>query len=184
MTYILITHIKRKYKNIYAISDSNDTISFPTILNQLENIIVVSYEQLNKQNHKITELSNILSVLLEDRLLCDSKTCCKLFYEYMSQVTDHIHEIDSNLYLDLLKHPSQDINNIANNFMSGSQEIKRIMNRYERRWCNKKKQTLTIGAKHERFLGETNEMFDMILNRVQNEMEHLYPTVRQIQGDA
>jgi len=84
------------------------------------------------------------------------------------------------MYLDLLKAPSQEINNLANNFMSGSQEIKRIINRYERRWCNKKRHELSIGAKHDDFLKETDEMFDMVLNRIQAEMEHLYPTVRKL----
>lgn len=141
---------------------------------------MVSYEKLNEQNHKITELSNILSVLTQDRLLCDSETCSKLFYEFMNQVKEHIQEVDSNMYLDLLKHPDQEVNNIANNFMSGSQEIKRIMKRYERKWCNKRKQEINIGAQHDKFLSETDEMFDMILGRIQGEMEHLYPTVRKI----
>lgn len=141
---------------------------------------MVSYENLNEQNHKITELSNILAVLIQDRSLCDSKTCSNLFYDFMNRVKEHIREVDSNMYLDLLKHSSQDVNNVANNFMSGSQEIKRIMNRYERRWCNKKTKEINIGAKHDKFLKETDEMFDMILSRIQGEMEHLYPTVRKI----
>jgi len=141
---------------------------------------VVSYEDLNEQNHKITELSNILSVLIEDRLLCDSETCNQLFFEYMDDVMAHMQEVDSNWYQDLLRHSSQDLNNIANNFMSGSQEIKRIMKRYKRRWCKKGKRELSIGAKHSLFLDETSEMFKMVLNRLQDEMEHLYPTVRKL----
>ncbi len=145
---------------------------------------MASYENLYLQNHKITELSNILSVLIKDRLLCDSETCSQLFYDYMDHVKDHIHTVDADMYLDLLKHPDQNINNIANNFMSGSQEIKRIMNRYEKKWCNKRKREINIGAQYERFLSETDEMFNMILSRIQNEMEHLYPTVRKVTSKA
>ncbi len=141
---------------------------------------MVSYEKLNKQNHKITELSNILNVLIQDRLLCDSETCSQLFYDFMTQIKEHIHEVDANMYQDLLKHPDQEINNVANNFMSGSQEIKRIMNRYEKKWCNKTRREINIGAQHEKFLSETNDLFDMILGRIQGEMEHLYPTVRKV----
>jgi len=141
---------------------------------------VVSFEQLNKENHKITELSNILSLLVEDRLLCDSETCNELFFEYMDNVTEHIHDIDVNLYQDLLTHSSKDMNNVAKNFMSGSQEIKRIMSNYKKKWCKKKGRELSIGAKHDAFLKETSEMFGLVLNRLQNEMEHLYPAVRKI----
>lgn len=141
---------------------------------------MTSYEELNEQNHKITELSNVLSVLIKDRSLCDSETCCNLFYNYMDRVNEHMHNVDANLYTDLLKNKSHDANNVANNFMSGSQEIKRIMKSYVRKWCNKSKKELSIGGHHDDFLKETDEMFEMVLNRVQDEMEHLYPMVRKI----
>lgn len=142
---------------------------------------MLSYKELNEQNHKITELSNVLSVLIKDRSLCDTGTCCSLFYNFMDQVNDHIQKVDANLYTDLLISSSQEANNTANNFMSGSQEIKRIMNSYVKKWCNKTHHDLSIGrGQHEAFLSETDEMFEMILNRVQDEMEHLYPLVRKI----
>ena len=142
---------------------------------------MISYEELNAQNHKIIELSNVLSVLLKDRSLCDTETCCTIFYNYMDQVTDHLKNVETNLYTNLLKHSSSDANATARNFMSGSQEIKRIMKGYVRKWCGKTNHDLAIGkGQHETFLNETDEMFEMILNRVQDEMEHLYPMVRKI----
>jgi len=71
-------------------------------------------------------------------------------------------------------------NQTANNFMSGSQEIKRIMKVYVKRWCNKSSHTLSVGAQHENFVKDTDDMFEMILNRIQDETENLYPMVRQI----
>jgi len=139
-----------------------------------------SFPELYEQNHKITELTNVLSVLIKDRSLCDSETCCKIFFNYMDQVNEHIQIVDSNMYASLLQDTSEEAGNTANNFMSGSQEIKRIMNRYVKKWCDKKHQGLSIGAKHDDFLQETDEMFGMILNRIQDEMEHLYPMVRKI----
>ena len=140
----------------------------------------ISYDELNTQNHKITELSNVLSVLIKDRTLCDSETCCTLFYNYMDRVNEHMQYVDSTTYTGLLGDASQEANNVANNFMAGSQEIKRIMKTYVRKWCNKKSKGLSIGAQHEQFLKETDEMFNMILDRAQDEMEHLYPMVRKI----
>ena len=144
---------------------------------------MISYDELNEQNHKITELSNVLSALLKDRLLCDTETCSSLFYDYMDKVNEHMQEVDSTFYSGLLGDASKEANNTANNFMAGSQEIKRIMKSYVRKWCNKKQQELTIGAQHEQFLKETDEMFNMILDRVQDEMEHLYPMVRKINAE-
>lgn len=141
---------------------------------------MISYEELNSQNEKITELSNVLSVLIKDRSICDSETCCTIFYNYMDQVNKHIQDVDSNLYTDLLTNSSNEAKNTATNFMAGSQEVKKIMSAYVRKWCNKKKRALSIGGKHELFLKETDEMFEIILNRVQDEMEKLYPMVRKI----
>ena len=141
---------------------------------------MISYEELNTQNDKITELSNVLTVLIKDRSICDSETCCNIFYNYMDQVNTHMHIVDTNLYTDLLGHSSSEANNTANNFMAGSQEIKKIMNAYVKKWCDKKCHGLSIGAKHDLFLKDTDDMFEMILNRIQNEMEHLYPMARKI----
>ncbi len=141
---------------------------------------MISYDELNTQNHKITELSNVLATLIKDRTLCDSDTCCSLFYNYMDKVNEHMQIVDSTLYSDLLQSSSNEANNTAKNFMSGSQEIRRIMKGYVRKWCDKQHKGLSIGAKHDEFLKETDEMFEMILNRVQDEMEHLYPMVRKI----
>lgn len=141
---------------------------------------MISYDELNTQNHRITELSNVLSVLLKDRTLCDSDTTCKLFYNYMEYVNDHMQEVDSGFYANLLKHKSQDANTTGKNFMRGSMMIKQIMASYVKKWCNKKNQELSIGNRHDEFLKETDEMFEMIFNRIQDETEHLYPMVRKI----
>ena len=141
---------------------------------------MISYEELNTQNDKITELSNVLTVLIQDRSICDSETCCNIFYDYMDQVHTHMQIVDTSLYTDLLGHSSSEANNTANNFMAGSQEIKKIMNAYVKKWCDKKCHGLSIGAKHDLFLKDTDDMFEMILSRIQNEMEHLYPMARKI----
>ena len=141
---------------------------------------MISYEELNTQNDKITELSNVLTVLIKERSICDSETCCSIFYNYMDKVNTHMQIVDTNLYTDLLGHSSAEANNTANNFMAGSQEIKKIMNAYVKKWCNKRCHALSIGAKHDLFLKDTNDMFEMILTRIQNEMEHLYPMARKI----
>jgi len=141
---------------------------------------MISYEELNAQNEKITELSNVLSVLIKDRSICDSETCCSIFYNYMDHVNQHMQDVDSNLYTGLLGNSSANAHNTASNFMAGSQEIKKIMNSYVKKWCDKKRKGLSIGAKHALFLKDTDDMFEMILTRVQDEMEKLYPMVRKL----
>lgn len=49
-----------------------------------------------------------------------------------------------------------------------------------RKWCNKKDHTINIGSRHDLFIQETDELFEIILNRIQDETEKLYPMVRDI----
>jgi len=145
---------------------------------------MISYQQLNEQNHQIVELSNVLSYLFQDRSMCDTETCCNLFYRYIGKVNEHMELVDNNLYKHLLAHPENDIKNLARNFMSGGQEIRHILNQYQRKWCRKMTHQILVGGDHEKFLKETNEIFALVLDRIQRETERLYPLVRQVTGDS
>lgn len=144
---------------------------------------MVSYEELHQQNHKITELTNILQHLLGDRLLCDSEVTCDLFFEYVNAVNEHMAVTDSGMYSKLLGSGDQKLNNIANRFMGGSREINRIFSAYLKRWCKIKNKELVI-KEYDAFMQDTQEMFDIVLDRIQNETEHLYPAVRKLTGQS
>lgn len=144
---------------------------------------MVTYDELHHQNHKITELTNILQHLLGDRSLCDSEVTCNLFFEYVDAVKAHMAVTDSEMYSKLLGANDQKLSNIANRFMGGSREINRIFSSYLKRWCKLRDKRLVI-REYDTFMKDTQEMFDMVLERIQSETEHLYPAVRQVTGDA
>ena len=88
--------------------------------------------------------------------------------------------VDKDMYSDLLKSPDKKINNVARNFMSGSVEIKRILKNFTKRWCpTKKKDSLHI-KEHALFMKDTEELFEIVLQRILDETEHLYPLVRSL----
>jgi len=143
---------------------------------------MISYDELNTQNHSITELSNVLLYLFRERSMCDTGACCELFFRYMDKVREHIDLVDTNLYSKLLTHDDHEIQKLVKNFMSGSQEIKKIMSSYTKQWCPKKgAKTLAI-AEHDRFMKESEKMFELVLDRIQDETEKLYPLIREISG--
>jgi len=144
---------------------------------------MITYEELNTQNDHITELSNVLTALLSDRTMCDNKTCCGLFHNYMDLVKQHIDLVDKHLTGKLLSHDDVETRNTVKNFMSGSQEIRRITVRYTKDWCpNMKAESLAV-VNHERFYEDTEKMFDLILQRIQDETEKLYPLIRKLSGN-
>jgi hypothetical protein len=141
---------------------------------------MITYKELNEQNHRITELSNVLSYLLKDRAMCDTTTCCNLFNNYVTQVKEHIDTVDKNMYRDLLGSPDEKVNNVAKNFMSGSVEVKKILKEFTRQWCPSKTSNDLIIKDHEQFLDAVDELFDIVLQRTLDETEHLYPLARSL----
>ena len=144
---------------------------------------MITFDELNTENDSITELSNVLLYLFKERSMCDTGACCELFHRYVDKVQNHIDVVDKNLYGALLNDPDHDVRNLVKNFMSGSQEIKKLIHSYTRQWCPHKRPDELLIGDHDRFLKETEGMFDMVLQRIQDETEKLYPLIRKIRGN-
>ncbi len=146
---------------------------------------MTSYDELHAQNHKITELSNLLEHVLRERSLCDNGECCDLFAKYMSQVTQHMETVDRNLYSELLLSDDIKVNNTAKSFMEGAVEIRRIMRQFVSSWCDQDKRFALggEGRTYDQFLADSQQMFSIILDRIQKETEGLYPLVRRLQAE-
>lgn len=145
---------------------------------------MITYEELHAENHEITELSNVLLYLFRERSMCDTGTCCELFNRYTEKVKHHIDIVDQNLYSKLLTHKDHSIQAMARNFMSGSQEIKKIIATYIKTWCPRKRTDTLAIADHDKFIKDSEEMFELVLERIQNETEKLYPLVRELGGET
>lgn len=148
----------------------------------MEGRTLVTYDELNTQNHKITEISNVFVYLIKDRSMCDTAIVCDLFFKYADLVASHLEIQDKHLYAAILGGGSANDKHVAENFMSGSKEIKRIFRGYLKKWSHPRRHELII-ADHPGFVRETEEVFELVLKRIQDEVEHLYPLVRSISGD-
>ena len=142
---------------------------------------MVAFQQLHTQNHKITEISNVFRYLIQDRSMCDTDIACDLFFKYSKQVKEHMELVDRELCSQLLSHSDQAVKNTADRFLSGSSEIKHIFADYLKDWCFERKGELRI-RNHDRFVEDTNQMFDLVLDRIQRETEHLYPLIRKLEA--
>jgi len=141
---------------------------------------MISYDTLNKQIHSITELSNVLAYLVQDRPMCDTRTCCELFHRYVDDVKAHIDVVERSIYPLILTSGDQSAINNVSNFMNGSQEIKRILKQYTRNWCRSKCKTLKI-TNHQSFINDSDNLFELMLQRLQDETEKLYPLSRSLE---
>jgi hypothetical protein len=141
---------------------------------------MITYEKLNEQNHRVTELSNILHYLFKDRSMCDTDSCCDLFHNYVDLVKEHVDMVDKELCSELLKSQDEKIDGVAKNFLSGSVEIKKILKDFTKHWCPTKAKGALMIKDHKEFLADTDKLFDLVLRRILDETEHLYPLVRKL----
>jgi hypothetical protein len=84
------------------------------------------------------------------------------------------------MYRDLLASSDGKVNNVAKNFMSGSVEVKKILHKFTKKWCPTHTNNELKIKDHEAFLTSTDELFDIVLQRILDETEHLYPLVRSL----
>lgn len=143
---------------------------------------MVAFAQLHAQNHKITELSNVFLYLVRERSMCDTDVACDVFFDLTNRVREHMELVDRDICGTLIAYPDQSVKNTANRFLSGSTEIKRIFTAYVKQWCSHKRHALTIND-HASFLQDTEQMFALVMDRLQRETEHLYPLLRKVEGD-
>jgi len=132
-------------------------------------------DELHLQVHNITELSNILTLLISDRSLCDSQITCELFFRYVDAVRHHLQKTESDIFSKLLVNSDDHQSKILDQFMDGSHEIKKIFSHYSKKWC--RNDELRI-KNHSSFYKESTEMFNLVLRRLQDETENLYPLVQ------
>ncbi len=141
---------------------------------------MVSFKELNDQNHIIAERAKIILYMIQDRTICDTDVTCDLFFDLIERVKNHLDVEERELYKNLLTHNDKKVKTTAANFLSGSAEIKRVFKQYTKRWCHNHK--LRIND-YDRFVKETNDIFNMIQDRIISETEKFYPIVRNVYGE-
>ncbi|MCP4076674.1 MAG: hypothetical protein GY744_10885 [Gammaproteobacteria bacterium] len=143
---------------------------------------MITYEELHDEIHEITEISNVFLYLIENRKMCDSQVTCDLFFEYVEKVKNHLKTHDTAIYSLILQEGDSKAKDTAANFLSGSIEIKKIFDSYLKS-CSKRNHPKLLILDHQRFVTETREMFRLVLDRLQHEIEQLYPLLKSISGD-
>ena len=139
---------------------------------------MVTFEELQDQNHYIMERSNIIMYMIQDRTICDSDVTCDLFFDLTDKIKEHMALEERELYKDLLTSSDSNVRKVANNFLSGSAEIKRIFKEYMKKWCHNKQLRID---NHAWFISDTNDLFNAIQDRIIDETEKFYPVIREQQ---
>ena len=137
---------------------------------------MIPFDKLNEQSHQISELAQVLSHLISKRSLVDTSITCELFERFGEKVRAQFDLEDKSIYSPLLNHPDKSVNSAAYRSLNSSHEIKRIFKHFMNTWCRK---GLNI-KDYERFVGESTEMFHVLLDRQKRDTEEFYPILRKL----
>ena len=140
---------------------------------------MISFNELNEQNHKIAELSKVILYMIQDRSICDTDIACDMFFNYVTEVKDHLDREERELYKNLLTHSDIEVKNTATKYLSGSADLKRVFKGYLKKWSRNKELRI---KDHEQFVKDTRDMFEMVQDRAIDETENFYPLVRSVTG--
>ena len=127
--------------------------------------------ELKKQNQEISDLVEVLTVLLNENNLIHNPLVCDLVCRFNEKVWMHLVFEDDSLYAELAKHHNPDISSIAKQFHDCTKEIKKEFSQYMKLWCK------VSGADHHKqaFCDQTSDMLKKVKERIEFETEKMFP---------
>ena len=134
-----------------------------------------SLDELRQQNKDISELCNVLSVLIEHTELHSNPYLCDLMQRFKEKVWMHLVFEDNTVYAALLRHSDGSVNKTAKAFHDSAREIKHRFSGYVKHWCK----SATSNAEHKALQEESRDIFQLIMERVQYENEYMFPLVEK-----
>lgn len=136
-----------------------------------------SLDELKQQNREISQLCDILSLLMEQPSLHDNPFVCELMKRFKEKVWVHLVFEDNTIYAALLHAEDEKVRKIAKAFHDSAKEIKHRFSGFVRRGCL----ALDTSEKLEALTNESREIFTIIRERINYENEKIFSLVEQQQ---
>ncbi len=140
---------------------------------------MIDFTTLHEQNHRITETSNVLMYLVRERALCDTATTRKVFQEALSMIDVHLRRVDRLVKKHLLAHDDPRDQNLGHKLSAESALLRHNFAVYGVDWTERQRPHMHI-KDHQKFIDDTDELFNLMLDRIQRETELVYPLLKRL----
>ena len=134
-------------------------------------------DDLKQQNKEISELCDVLSVLMERQSLHDNPYVRELMSRFKEKVWVHLVFEDNTFYTSLLNSGDETISSTAQEFHDSAKEIKHCFSTFIRNW-----RSIPVSDENHAMLSyQCGEIFNRIKERITYENEHIFPLVEEHQ---
>ena len=132
-----------------------------------------SIDDLKKQNQEISQLCDVLSVLMEQESLHDNPFVLELMKLFKEKVWVHLVFEDNTIYAAMLHSNNEDVRSTAKTFHESAKEIKHHFSDFVRQ----AKATPNTNSEHQQLSKSSNEIFELIRRRIDYENQKIFPLV-------
>lgn len=134
-------------------------------------------DELKEQNKEISQLCDVLSVLMEQDSLHNNPFVCELMTRFKEKVWVHLVFEDNTIYAALLHTEDESVSKTAKAFHDSAKEIKHRFSGFVRHWCS----LPNSSSEHDALRSESREIFTLIRERISYEDKKIFPLVEQRQ---
>lgn len=134
-------------------------------------------DELRTHNREISDLLDVLCVLLEQEALRRNPYVCELLSRFHDKVWTHLVLDDNELYAELLERADAQARAQALQFHDRAREIKRRFAHYVRHWCHPQER-----PDDQDFLAQSRDIFGMIREQIRYEEEQMFPLLDALHG--
>jgi hemerythrin-like domain-containing protein len=134
-----------------------------------------SLDELKNQNQEISQLCDVLSVLMEQPSLHNNPFVSELMKRFKEKVWVHLVFEDNTIYAALLHTGDEKTSNVAKAFHDSAKEIKHRFSGFVRHWCSMPESN----QEREILRKESSEIFGLIRDRISYENEQIFPLVEK-----
>lgn len=134
-----------------------------------------SLDELRQQNKDISDLCEVLTILIEHPDVQNNPYVCELMQRFKEKVWMHLVFEDNTIYSALLQHHHESVSQTAKTFRDSAQDIRHRFTHYLKHWC----QTTDNKTEHETLRKESQDIFQQVMARIQYENEYMFPLIEQ-----
>lgn len=134
-----------------------------------------SIADLKEQNKEISQLCDVLSVLMEQESLHENPFVLELMKRFKEKVWVHLVFEDNTIYAAMLHSNNEEVSNIAQTFHESAKEIKHHFSDFVRQGRVMPK----TSSEHDTLSKETRNIFELIRKRIDYENQKVFPLVEK-----